>query len=73
MTAKDYALSEQMTDYLCNFAKRGNPNADYHPEWTDAQSSNNKVMVIGEGATKMAKPSMLKMIKTMLTNKAVGE
>ena len=73
MTEKDYALSEQMTDYLCNFAKSGNPNTDVHPEWTDAQSSNNKVMVIGEGNTQMAKPSMLKMIKTMLTNKAVGE
>jgi len=29
--------------------------------------------MLGEGETHMDKPSRLKMIKTMLTNKAVGE
>ena len=73
MTEKDYALSEQMIDYLCSFAKGGNPNMAGQPEWKTAAESQNKVMVMGEGDTKMAKPSMLKMIKTMLTNRAVGE
>ena len=41
------------------------------PETTAPQQK--KVLMIGEGETRMAKPSMLKMIKTMLTNKAVGE
>lgn len=30
-------------------------------------------MLIGESNAHMGKPSMLNMIKTMLTNKAVGE
>jgi hypothetical protein len=29
--------------------------------------------MIGEGETRKAKPSLMKMIRTMLTNKAVGE
>ena len=33
MEQKDYALSDQMTDYLTNFAKSGNPNGDGLPLW----------------------------------------
>ena len=32
-----------------------------------------RVMTLGEGDPRMAKAPLLKMIKTMLTNKAVGE
>ena len=74
MEDKDYAVSEQMVPYLCNFARSGNPNGDGElPNWEASAPQQKKVLMIGEGETRMAKPSMLKMIKTMLTNKAVGE
>jgi len=72
-TDKDYAISEQMVSCLCNFARNGNPNGGGMPDWAAAAAQNKKVLMIGEGETRMAKPSMVKMINTMLTNKAVGE
>ena len=72
MTEKDYALSAQMVDYLCNFVKSGNPNGDL-PAWESSTAQQKKVLFLGESDPRMAKPSMFKMIKTMLTNKAVGE
>ena len=65
---KDYLLSNQMIDYLCNFAKFGNPNGANLPKW-----DSKKVLCFGEQETQMRNPSLLKQIKTMLTNKAVGE
>ena len=73
MEEKDYELSNQMTDYLCNFAKTGNPNGENLPVWETAATEKNKVMNFGEQPTGMRKPSKAKMILTMLTNKAVGE
>ena len=71
---KDYAVSEQMVSYLCNFARSGNPNqAGTLPAWEASAPQQKKVLMIGEGETRMAKPGLLKMIITMLTNKAVGE
>ena len=74
MEPKDYALSELMTDYLTNFCKTGNPNKSGKlPTWIASDRTQKKVLRLGEGGTRMGKPSTLKMIKTMLTNKAVGE
>ena len=70
---KDYALAEQMTDYLCNFAKQGNPNGENLPKWQRGCKKQATVLRLGEGETRMDKVSMVKLIKTMLTNKAVGE
>ena len=72
MEQKDYDLSDQMTTYLCNFAKFGDPNGENLPDWTPT-SDGNKMLLLGEKATQMGKPNMLKLTKTMLTNKAVGE
>ena len=72
-TEKDRELSDQMTDYLCNFARTGNPNCAEHPEWVASGEGQNKVLHLGEKKTHMARTSFLKMLKTMLTNKAVGE
>lgn len=72
MTEKDYVLSAQMVDYLCNFVKSGNPNGA-HPVWEASTEEQKKVLMLGEKDPHMAKPSMFKMIKTMLTNKTVGE
>ncbi len=74
MEEKDYALSEQMVSYLCNFVKTGDPNkAAVLPTWIASDKMQKRVLILGEKPTHMGKPSMLKMIATMLTNKAVGE
>ena len=74
MEQKDRELSEQMVDYLCNFVKTGNPNQSGQlPTWIASDKTQKRVLRLGEGQTRMGKPSMLKMIGTMLTNKAVGE
>ena len=74
MVQKDYDLSEQMVEYLCNFARKGEPNEPGKlPMWIASGDKNKQVMCLGENATGMRKPSALKMIYTMLTNKAVGE
>lgn len=74
MEQKDYELSEQMTDYLCNFVTRGDPNkAAQPPTWIASDKTQKRVLILGEKPTGMRKPNMLKMIHTMLTNKAVGE
>ncbi|MBO7196099.1 MAG: carboxylesterase family protein [Clostridia bacterium] len=69
---KDYDLSDQMSTYLCNFVKNGNPNGDGQLEWTACNKSK-KVLLMGERPTRMGKPNMLKLTGIMLTNKSVGE
>jgi carboxylesterase type B len=74
MEQKDYDLSQQMVSYLCNFVRNGNPNKGGElPTWIASDRGQKRVLHLGEKATGMKKPPMLKMIKTMLTNKAVGE
>ena len=71
---KDYDLSEQMVSYLCNFVRSGDPNkAAQLPTWIASDKNQKRVLIMGEKPTAMGKPNMLKMIHTMLTNKAVGE
>lgn len=70
MEEKDYALSEQMTDYLCNFAKSGDPNGEGLPLWSPGGK---QVMRIGEGESGMGKVSMLKLWRSLLSGKASGE
>ena len=86
MTEKDKRLSNEMVAYLMSFVKTGNPNQGTGcngncatcvshsglPVWEPVNISK-KVMRFGEDETRMGKASMLKLIKTMLTNKAVGE
>ena len=76
MEKKDYDLSEQMVEYLVNFAGSGNPNSDADSslaKWEPMSSSNDKVLRLGEKETAMGKVNNLKLVYTMLTNKAVGE
>lgn len=73
MTAKDKQLSEQMTDYLTNFCKFGDPNGAGLTAWLPMGKGQRKVLRLGEGDTRMGRADMLKLTKTMLTNKAVGE
>lgn len=74
MEQKDQELSDRMTDYLTNFCKTGDPNkAAVLPTWVASDTNQKRVMCFGEGELRMEKPGMCKLIKTMLTNKAVGE
>ena len=74
MEEKDFALSRQMVDYLCNFVRTGNPNKiGQLPTWVASDDNQKKVLRLGEKQTRMNKPSTLKMVATMLTNQAPGE
>ena len=74
MEETDRVLSDQMTDYLCNFARTGNPNhVGELPMWVGSDRSQPRVMRLGGKATRMGKPAAAKLIYTMLTTKPVGE
>ena len=74
MEQKDYDLSDQMTDYLCNFVRTGDPNkAAVLPTWIASDKTQKRVLRLGQKDTAMGRPSMAKMIATMFTNKAPGE
>ena len=74
MEEKDRELSSQMVRYLCNFVRSGDPNkAAQLPTWIASGKGQNRVLILGDKDTHMGRPSMLKMVHTMLTNKAVGE
>ena len=73
MEEADRELSEEMVSYLCNFVKTGNPNGAGLRQWVASGQGQNRVMRFGDQGSAMGRPNMLKMIVTMLTNKAVGE
>ena len=70
MEQKDYELSDQMTDYLTNFAKSGNPNGNGLPLWNPAGQG---TLRIGEGKTGMGKVSQLKLWYNLFVNMSSGE
>ena len=49
------------------------PNGSGLSAWLPCDKKQNKALILGEGPIRMEKPNMLKLVKTMLTNKAVGE
>ena len=73
MTAKDRLLSEQMVQYLTNFARTGDPNGGGLPRWEAVRKGQGRVLRLGEGETRMGGVNIAKLTHTMLTNKAVGE
>ena len=70
---KDYQLSDMMTDYLCNFARTGNPNGENLPLWSVTKTKDDTVLHWGEGQTRMDIPDMEKLDEIMRTVKPVGE
>jgi para-nitrobenzyl esterase len=70
MEQKDYALSDQMTDYLTNFVKSGDPNREGLPVWAPAKKG---TLRIGEGPTGMGKVSQMKLWYNLFAGKSSGE
>ena len=69
----DYNLSNQMIDYICNFAKTNNPNSQDLPLWREQNKKEKQVMHFGNGFVGMKKVNNNKLIHNMLTKKPVGE
>ena len=67
---KDFALSAEMVERLCAFAKTADPNTEGYTEW---KSGGESALVLGNKDTKTGNPSMFKLWVTMFTNKAPGE
>ena len=65
-TEKDRDLSREMTDYLTNFAKTGDPNGAGLPQWLPQQKGQNRVMRLGEKPTHMGGVNIAKLNQTML-------
>lgn len=72
MEERDFNLSDEMSSYLCNFVKTGNPNGDGLPHWNKSIKAKD-VMLFSDKATFSGKPDMARLIKITLTNKPVGE
>lgn len=72
-TEKDRRLSDEMSSYLTNFAKTGNPNGDGLPEWLPTEKGQNLVLRIGEGKTRMGGVNLARLTKIMMTSNARGE
>ncbi len=72
MGERDYILSEEMSDYLCNFVITSNPNGRGLPLWEKCRNGKT-VMCFNEDGTSSGKVNMFELIKTTLTNKPVGE
>ena len=70
MEQKDYELSEQMTAYLTNFARSGNPNGIGLPTWDTAEAGS---LRLGEGESAMGKVNRIKLWYNMLTKRSSGE
>ena len=69
-TDKDRALSDEMSDRLCAFAKSASPNTAEYAEWP---SGGKTALTLGDKPTRLKNPSSLKLWVTMFTNKAPGE
>lgn len=69
-TDRDRALSEEMSDRLCAFAKSGDPNHEGYTEW---ESGGRRALTFSDNDTALSNPSALRLWKTMLTNETPGD
>ena len=64
----DYALSENMQDYLVNYVKTGNPNGGDLPEWKSYEETPDEIMSFGEkvGMMKQTHNDFYKIVDTYM-------
>ncbi len=62
-TKHDHEISDMMTDYICEFAKKGDPNKEGLPEWKKGGS---RVLCISPKAVKMGRPGYAKLVRNTL-------
>ena len=67
---KDRAISEEMSDRLCAFAKNSDPNTGDYIQW---QAGGKQAIAWGDEDTAVKNPSSFKLWKTMFTNEAPGD
>lgn len=72
-TGKDRQLSREMTRYLTNFAKTGDPNGPDLARWLPQEKGQNRVMRLGEQPSHMGGVNIAKLNETMRSSHAVGE
>ena len=63
---RDREVSVQMTDYLANFSRNGDPNGSALPVWQKTDRHNRRVLCYDVKETKMGRPSYLKMIRNLI-------
>lgn len=74
MTEKDATLARQMVAALMNFCKTGDPNGEGLPaRWLPMAKGQPKAMRFGEAEAHMGGVNMVKLTKTMLSGKSVGQ
>ena len=65
---RDREASCQLATYAANFAKTGDPNGPYLPEWLPAKpGAGTRVLTLAPGQTSMGKAPYLRLLKNMLT------
>ena len=62
---EDYKLMDNMVTYLCEFARNGNPNSSYLPNWEPVSKKNKKAMILNTQELKMAKVNEFKLFLQM--------
>lgn len=67
--ARDRVVSRQMTDYLSNFAKNGDPNGSRLPVW-DKISKDGKTLCFTAEETGMGRPPYAKLVRNMIVKGA---
>ncbi len=72
MEERDYAISDAMSSYLCNFVKNGNPNGDGLPLWEKCRG-NRTVMCFSDRLSYFGKVKTGRLIYNTLTTAPVGE
>lgn len=64
---RDHEASREMTEYIANFARTGDPNGEGLPAWKSAGRHDGAALCFRKARTAMGRPDYVKMTKNMLT------
>lgn len=66
----DYKISQYMVEYICNFARTGNPNRPDLPAWQAVTTQTQMALRLGEGEIGMYEPDLNQLKNTQATASA---